>query len=66
MEFKIETERLFLRKMTTADYDALHAVLADKEIMGHYPYDFDEARVRDWIERNINRYKEDGFGLWAL
>lgn len=55
-----------MRKMTTADYDALHAVLADKEIMSHYPYDFDEARVRDWIERNIKRYKEDGFGLWAL
>ena len=62
----IETERLFLREMTMADYDALHAVLADSSIMQHYPYAFDEERVRGWIERNMKRYAEDGFGLWAL
>ena len=62
----LETERLFLREMTEADYDALYAVLADREIMAHYPYVFDEARVRAWIERNRNRYKDNGFGLWAV
>ena len=62
----IETERLFLREMTIADYDALYAVLADPDIMQHYPYTFDEERVRGWIERNITRYKENGFGLWAV
>ena len=62
----IETERLFLREMTIADYDALYAVLADSDIMQHYPYTFDEERVRGWIERNITRYKENGFGLWAV
>ena len=20
----------------------------------------------DWIERNVNRYRKDGFGLWAV
>ena len=62
----IETERLFLREMTMADYDALYAVLSDPDIMQHYPYTFDEERVRSWIERNINRYKENCFGLWAV
>lgn len=62
----LETERLFLREMTMGDFDALYAVLGDKEIMQHYPYSFDEERVRSWIERNMNRYKEDGFGLWAV
>lgn len=62
----IETERLFLREMDRNDYDALYKVLADSDIMRHYPYAFDEARVRDWIERNINRYRENGFGLWAV
>ena len=62
----LETERLFLREMTMSDLDALFAVLGDKEIMQHYPYSFDEERVRSWIERNMNRYKEDGFGLWAV
>ncbi len=62
----LETERLFLREMTMEDYEALNAVLGDPEIMQHYPYSFDEARVRSWIERNMNRYKDNGFGLWAV
>ena len=62
----IETERLFLREMNMDDYDALFKVLADPDIMQHYPYTFDEERVRSWIERNMNRYKNDGFGLWAV
>ena len=63
---KIETERLFLREMNEADYDALYSVLADSDIMQHYPYTFDEKRVRNWIERNIERYRIFGFGLWAV
>ena len=35
-------------------------------IMRHYPYTFDEARVRAWIERNMERYRVNGFGLWAV
>lgn len=62
----LETDRLFLREMNMDDFDALYQVLADSEIMQHYPYTFDEKRVRDWIERNMNRYLKDGFGLWAV
>lgn len=62
----IETERLFLREMNDADYDALYAVLADSDIMQHYPYTFDEARVKNWINKNIERYSIFGFGLWAV
>jgi len=62
----LETERLFLREMTMGDFDALYAVLSDPEIMQHYPYSFDEERVRSWIERNMKRYTDDGFGLWAV
>ena len=62
----LETKRLVLREMNKDDYEALYAVLADSDIMQHYPYTFDEKRVKEWIERNINRYKENGFGLWAV
>jgi len=62
----IETERLILRELAESDYDALYAVLADSDIMQHYPYTFDEARVRGWIDRNIERYRTYGFGLWAV
>lgn len=63
---KIETKRLLLREMTMADYDALYAVLADSDIMQHYPHTFDEKRVRGWIDRNMKRYQVFGFGLWAV
>lgn len=62
----IETERLFLREMKESDFDALYEVLADSDIMQHYPYAFDENRVRNWIQRNIERYRIFGFGLWAV
>ncbi len=62
----IETERLFLREMKESDFDALYKVLADSDIMQHYPYTFDENRVINWIQRNIERYRIFGFGLWAV
>lgn len=65
-DFHLETDRLFLRPLTLSDLDALSAVLGDPENMQHYPYQFDEARVRDWIERNRMRYQRYGFGLWAV
>ena len=52
--------------MTPDDYQALFQVLGDPETMWHYPYTFDEARVRGWIEKNMRRYREEGFGLWAV
>lgn len=71
MEFRgeivnIQTERLILRELVPDDFDALYSVLADSDIMQHYPYTFDDKRVRNWIERNIERYRILGFGLWAV
>ena len=66
MQVILETERLFLRKMTMEDFDSLYVVLADSDIMQHHPYSFDEKRVREWIKRNMKRYEENGFGLWAV
>ena len=63
---QIETARLMLREMTEADFDALYRVLGDSDIMQHYPYTFDEQRVRGWINRNIERYQIFGFGLWSV
>lgn len=62
----METDRLILREMNNSDLEALYAVLADADIMQHYPYTFDEARVQRWIATNQARYRECGFGLWAV
>lgn len=63
---KITADRIFLREMTRDDFDAMYAVLADSDIMRHYPYTFDAARVKNWIEVNIDRCRVFGFGLWAV
>ena len=62
----LETDRLFLREMDMTDYDSLYVILTDSNIMQHYPYTFDEDKVKEWIERNMKRYRVDGFGLWSV
>ena len=62
----LETRRLLLREMTPEDFDALFRVLGDPETMWHYPYTPDGEHVRAWIARNMKRYRENGFGLWAV
>lgn len=62
----IETKRLLLREMTPQDFDALCRVLTDPDIMQHYPSVFNETSVQNWINKNIERYRIFGFGLWAV
>lgn len=62
----IETRRLYLRQLTLKDTPNLSLVLSDKESMRHYPHAFSTEEVAIWINRNIERYKNDGFGLWAV
>ncbi len=45
----IETKRLILRELNENDFSALYEVLDDSDIMKHYPYTFDEKRVKNWI-----------------
>ena len=62
----IETDRLILRRMTENDVDALYKVLGDESNMQYYPHAFDEEQVKGWINKNIDRYRTFGFGLWAV
>ena len=61
-----ETERLILRPYTMEDFTALHAIFSDPDTMRYYPSPFSEEKTRQWIRRNLRRYEEDGFGLWAV
>jgi len=64
--FVIETERLILREYEEADLDPLHRIFSDPETMKFYPAPFSLQKTRDWIKRNQERYRKDGFGLWAV
>ena len=61
-----ETKRLFLREWTMQDLDAWAAILSDAEVMRYYPKPFDRQNVQDWIAWNLENYRTDGFGLWAV
>lgn len=61
----LETERLLLREMTAADLPALSAILGDAPTMYAYEGAFTEAETREWLEKQLARYRMDGFGLWA-
>jgi RimJ/RimL family protein N-acetyltransferase len=63
---KIETERLFLREMQQADYPALCKILQDADVMYAYGGAFDDNEVQEWLDRQIGRYREFSFGLWAV
>ena len=62
----LETERLILRKMTQEDLTALKEILQDEETMYAYNGAFDEAETQAWLDRQLSRYAQFGFGLWAV
>jgi RimJ/RimL family protein N-acetyltransferase len=64
----LETDRLRLRPFAAdlSDLDAMVPVLGDPYSMRFYPHPFDRAGVRAWIERQLDRYRVDGFGLCAI
>ena len=62
---RLETKRLILRELTPDDFDSWYPILSDPVAMKHYPAPFDEAKVRQWIDWNIDNYAKYGFGLWA-
>lgn len=62
----METNRLYLREMTQADYPALCSILQDPDVMYAYEHGFEDVEVQEWLEKQRNRYAEYGFGLWAV
>lgn len=62
----IDTGILHLREMTHDDFEALYAILSDPIAMQYYPKPHTPEMTRDWIENNIKRYHQHGFGLWAI
>jgi RimJ/RimL family protein N-acetyltransferase len=62
----LETPRLALREMNAGDLPALRRILQDDETMNAYEGAFDDAMVDGWLARQLARYRDDGFGPWAV
>lgn len=61
-----ETERLYLRELNQNDFGALCKILKDDETMYAYEGAFSDQEVQEWLDRQLSRYREYGFGLWAV
>lgn len=64
-EMILETERLYLRQLTESDFGSLCKILRDEETMYAYNGAFSVSEVQDWLDKQLARYEEYGFGLWA-
>ena len=62
----LETERLYLREMKQTDFQDLAEILQNPKVMYAYEHDFSDNDVQVWLDRQIDRYKKYGFGLWAI
>ena len=60
----IETHRLTLREMTLGDLDFVAGMLADSRVMRFYPKTYSRGESEGWVRRQMDRYRDDGFGLW--
>jgi RimJ/RimL family protein N-acetyltransferase len=61
-----ETPRLVIREMTQADADAVEGMLGDADVMLYFGKLFGREQVRDWIERHIALYEQDGCAYWLV
>ena len=61
----LETERTYLRTYTMQDLESLQAIL-DGKTMYAWGHSFTKQECKEWIERQLERYKKYGFGLWAV
>ena len=62
----LETERLILRRFMEPDGAAWSKALADPQVMYAYEHGFSPEEVRQWMDRQQERYEKNGFGLWAV
>lgn len=65
-DFRLETERLRLRRYRPDDLDDLYAMFSDSEHMRWYPAPFDIEITQAWLDRQIAAYGTRGYALWIV
>jgi len=62
----LATNRLALRQMIEDDLPDIASMLQDPQAMTAYEGPFSDDEVRGWLDRQLNNYAQDGYGLWAV
>ena len=65
-KYFLETERLYLRKMTKDDYADVAEMLQDEKVMYAWEYTFEKKDIDEWINKNIQRYAQYNMGYFLL
>lgn len=60
----LRTLRLVLREVVAEDLDFFSQLRGDSEVMRYYPRLFTREECAVWIERQLQRYRDDGHGFW--
>lgn len=60
----LQTPRLSLREMTWDDLDFVAMMLGDPLVMRHYPKCHSRDEAKAWLQKQLERYRDDGHGLW--
>ena len=60
----LTTSRLRLRELTAADLPFVADILAHTEVMAHYPGWLVAEGPQAWLDRQLRRYADDGYGPW--
>ncbi|MBC8537011.1 GNAT family N-acetyltransferase [Feifania hominis] len=66
MKKVIETERTYLRELKYDDFQDLCKLLQDENVMTAFDHALNPDEVLDWLHRQMKRYQNDGFGMWAV
>ena len=66
IEINMTTERLLLREMTQEDFPALCAIIQDEQTMYAYNGPMNDTEAQEWLDNQLRRYRDDGFGHWAV
>lgn len=52
--------------MKTSDIESLSTILQDEDVMYAYNGAFSQEETEEWMQKQIRRYNEFGFGLWGV
>lgn len=61
-----QTDRLVIHQLRASDATNLAQTLQDEQAMFAYAHAFTDDEVTAWLHNQLRRYREDGFGLWAV
>ena len=62
----LESNRLIFRKITADDFDNLAVMLRNPEVMDAWEHTFTDEQIQKWIEKQIERYKKEIVGYFAV